>query len=99
MPHVINESKHRKHLNYKDQWYTDFPAGSAALPMFCGERGIFSPARLGWLFMSTKLVWCAKKRVFRNVKIRKLFTFVHEAHKLVPKDKKTLSTKGSLKCS
>lgn len=33
------------------------------------------------------------------MKIRKGPTFVHEAHKLVPKDKKTLSTKGSLKCS
>lgn len=65
-----------------------------------GKEAFFSTARSDWLFMPTKLTWCAKKRGSRKVKIRKGSTFVHKVQKLVPKDKKTtLSTKGSLKCS
>lgn len=55
---------------------------------FVGKEAFFSPERLDWLFMPTKLAWGAEKRGFRKMKIRKGSAFVHEAHKLVPKHKK-----------
>lgn len=66
---------------------------------FVGKEVFLSLARLDWLFMPTKLVWCSEKKGFGKVKIRKRSAFVHEAHKLIPKDKNPWSTEYSLKCS
>lgn len=90
--------KHNKALNDKDQWNTDFPAGQDPLPIFCGERGTFLPCKTGLTIHAYKISMMCKEGGLQKGE-RKGSTFAHEPHKLVPKDKKTLSTKGSLKCS